>query len=48
MHIPVDARPRLQIRIDVREKVGREDGRGEGLDGLVENKREDYFVDMIW
>jgi hypothetical protein len=48
MHILVQLRPSIQFRINIGKEVGRDDGRDERLNGLVEEDREDDLVDMVW
>lgn len=47
VNIPVHFCPPIQLRVDVREQVGGEDGRDKGLDALEEKDREDDLVDMV-
>lgn len=47
MNVPVDARAETEFRVDRWEETGAQHRRDEGLDGLVKDKREQDFVNMI-
>ena len=47
MDVPVDACSVLELRVDRRKDVRAQGRRHERLDGLVEDKREKDFVDVI-
>jgi len=47
MDVPVDARATIELWIDVGKEEGGEDGRHNRLSGLVEEKGEDNFVNVI-
>lgn len=47
MDVPVDARARGEAGVDLGEERAREDGREDGLDGLVEEIGAEDFVDVI-
>ena len=47
MDVPVDARPIVEFGVDGREDVRAQGWRHDRLDGLVEDKREEHFVDVV-
>ena len=48
MDVPVDARPIVEFGVDGREDVRAQGWRHDRLNGLVEDKREKHFVDVVW
>ena len=47
MDIPIDTCSEAEILIDGREEVSAQDWRDERLDGLIKDKCEQDFVDVI-
>ena len=46
MHVPVDSRPAIELRVDVREERGRQSRRHDTLYCLIKQVREEHFVNV--